>query len=329
MKSIKSAEVANKKVLVRCDFNVPLDEEGNILDDFKIRETLPTIKYLLAKKAKVVLMSHLGNPEGKVVPYLKLDKVRDRIEKLLEVNIMKSFGVVGRDVENQLSRLKKGEILLLENLRFNKGEIENNAQFAKQLSHLGQIYVNDAFAECHRAYASMVGVPALLPSFAGLLLEKEVKNLGKILKNPKHPLIVIVGGIKIKTKVTKHLEKFEFHLAAETIYHYFWHTFADKIIESYKPRLSGERKYPFGAAIRPSGHGAQGVSEAESPAKALAGGLSGSQKDIFLNQAAAYQTLETILLECLKMLHPFMPFVTEEIFQKFKPGKLLMAEKWD
>ena len=164
MKSIKSAEVANKKVLVRCDFNVPLDEEGNILDDFKIRETLPTIKYLLAKKAKVVLMSHLGNPEGKVVPYLKLDKVRDRIEKLLEVNIMKSFGVVGRDVENQLSRLKKGEILLLENLRFNKGEIENNAQFAKQLSHLGQIYVNDAFAECHRAYASMVGVRRCCPA---------------------------------------------------------------------------------------------------------------------------------------------------------------------
>ncbi|MDO8530385.1 MAG: phosphoglycerate kinase [bacterium] len=202
MNSIRDFNVEGKRILVRCDFNVPLDERGDILDDFKIKESLPTLRYLLEHKAKIVLMSHLGNPEGKIVPHLKLDKVRDRIESLLDVAIMKSFGCVGRDVENQLSRLKKGEILLLENLRFNKGEIENNAQFAGQLSHLGQMYINDAFAESHRPYASMIGVPLLLPSFTGLLLEKEIKNLDKILKKPKHPLIAIVGGIKIETKVT-------------------------------------------------------------------------------------------------------------------------------
>lgn len=189
-----------KRVLVRCDFNVPLDARGEILNDFKIKETLPTIRYLIEKKAKIILMSHLGEPQGKVVPALNLNKVRDRIEKLLDIGIMKSFESVGRDVENQASRLKRSEIMLLENLRFRKEEKENNVKFARQLSLLGDIYINDAFASCHRAHASVALVPALLPSGAGFLLKKELDNLNKILKKPKKPLIAIVGGIKSETK---------------------------------------------------------------------------------------------------------------------------------
>ncbi len=201
MKTIKDFNITGKRVLIRCDFNVPTDDYGNILDDFRIQKTLPTLQYAISQKAKIILMTHLGNPDGVVVNNLKLNQIRDRVEKLLGVTIMKAFDCIGRDVQNQASRLKKGEILLLENLRFYKGEKSGDVKFAQQLAKLGDIYVNDAFGDCHRQDASIAQMPQLLPSGAGLLLQSELENLDKVLKNPTHPLVVLVGGIKVETKV--------------------------------------------------------------------------------------------------------------------------------
>lgn len=201
IKSISGVNVQNKRILVRCDFNVPLDDGGNILDDFKIRKSLPTINYLIENNAKVILMSHLGKPEGKFVETLALDKVNIRLEKLLRFAVKKTADCIGVETESKVNNLKPGEALLLENLRFHKGEEENSEEFAKEISKLGEIYVNDAFAECHRPYASMVSVPKYLPHYAGLLLETEVENLNKILKNPARPVVALVGGAKPETKV--------------------------------------------------------------------------------------------------------------------------------
>ncbi len=200
MKSIKDFSVENKKVLVRCDFNVPIDKRGNILDDFRIKKTLPTIQYLVSQGAKIILMSHLGEPEGQIIPTLTLDKVKEKLEKLLGISILKTGNCVGPEVENQVAQLKSGEILLLENLRFHKEETDNDLGFAKKLARLGEIYINDAFSDSHRAHASIVGIPTFLPSGAGLLLENEIANLDKVLKNPTHPLVALIGGIKVGTK---------------------------------------------------------------------------------------------------------------------------------
>src|SRR3989344_5181137 len=216
MKSVKDFEVKNKRILVRCDFNVPLSDTGEILDDAKIQEALPTLQYLIEHKAKIIILTHLGEPaaspdgeaslaplkgrEGVIVPALKLDAIRDRIEKLLDVHIMKSFDCVGRDVENQASRLKGGEILLLENVRFHKEETENKPDFARKLSLLGDIYINEAFDVCHRNHASVAGIPAFLPHGAGFALQKEVKVLAKIMAHPARPIVAIIGGAKAATK---------------------------------------------------------------------------------------------------------------------------------
>ena len=178
MKTLKDFDVKNKRVLVRADFNVPLSEQGEILDDFRIRETLPTIKYLLKREAKVILMSHLGDPGGKFVKELQLNPVAERLTELL-----------GQNVE------------LLENLRFNPGEESNDENFAKELAQKGDIYINDAFGACHREHASIVGVPKFLPSGAGFLLEREVASLTKLKTNPEKPLVAIIGGAKVETKV--------------------------------------------------------------------------------------------------------------------------------
>ncbi len=201
MKTLKELNVINKKVLVRCDFNVPLDKEGNILDDFKIKKMLPTINYLIGQKSKIILMSHLGRPEGKVVPELKLDKVAERLAEYLNISIAKEDDCIGVEVENQSNQLDSGKILMLENLRFHKEETENSVEFAKKLSFLGEIYVNDAFSVCHRENASVAMVSQFLPSCMGLLLEKEITTLDKIMTNPERPLVVIVGGVKVQTKV--------------------------------------------------------------------------------------------------------------------------------
>lgn len=200
MKTLKDLNFLDKRVIVRCDFNVPLDETGNILDDFRIKQVLPTIKYLIEQKAKIVLMSHIGRPEGKVVENLRLNAVAQKISDLLNISIRKENDCIGPEVEIEVNKLKQGEILMLENLRFYKEEEENNNEFAKKLSYLGDIYVNDAFANCHRSHASIVGLPLFLPSCAGLLLEKEVSMLDKIIKNPEKPMIAIIGGKKVDTK---------------------------------------------------------------------------------------------------------------------------------
>ncbi|MCX6720176.1 MAG: phosphoglycerate kinase [Candidatus Staskawiczbacteria bacterium] len=200
MKTLKDVSVINKRVLVRCDFNVPLDEKGNILDDYRIQKTLTTIKYLIENKARVILMSHLGEPGGKVVEDLKMDKVAEKLAEYLGFPIEKEDDCVGPDAENESKKLEPGKLLLLENLRFHKEETENDLEFAKKLSYLGDIFVNDAFGVCHRAHASVALVPTLLPSCAGLLLEKEIESLDKILKNPEKPMVAIVGGTKVSTK---------------------------------------------------------------------------------------------------------------------------------
>ncbi|MDP3995887.1 MAG: phosphoglycerate kinase [bacterium] len=202
MVGLKNFDFKDKRVLLRCDFNVPLDKQGNILDDFRIRQALPTIQYLIKEGAKVILMSHLGKPGGKEADGLKLDPVRDRLAECLGSPVLKAADCLGDLVEKQVFEMKEGEILLLENLRFHKEEEEGDDAFAKKLAKLGDVYVNDAFGVSHRPHASIVGVPKFLPSFAGFLLEKEVYFLSKILDNPVRPVVALVGGAKIENKIS-------------------------------------------------------------------------------------------------------------------------------
>ncbi len=201
MKTLKEFNLKGKRVLVRCDFNVPLSEKGEILDDFRIRQTLPTINYLLEKGAKLLLMSHLDDPDGKVVENLRLNPIQEKLMEYLDLSVVKDPDCIGKEIENWTKEMEEGEILLLENLRFHKEEEENNDNFAKDLSKLGDIYINDAFGVSHRVHASLVGVPKYLPSGMGLLLEKELEILTKLTENPKKPLITIIGGEKVETKV--------------------------------------------------------------------------------------------------------------------------------
>lgn len=203
-KTIEDVEVRSKKVLVRCDFNVPQDSEGNITDDTRIRGALPTIKYLMANGAKVILMSHLGRPKG--VGYEKkysLKPVADRLSQLLNSNVYfaEDGDVVGENAKKISAGLKDGEVMLLENLRFVKGETKNDKEFAKKLASLGELYVNDAFGTAHRAHASTAGVAEYLPAVAGYLIEKEISVMGKALNNPDRPLIAILGGAKVSDKI--------------------------------------------------------------------------------------------------------------------------------
>lgn len=200
MNSIKDFDVKDARVLVRCDFNVPLDESGNILDDFRIVKSLPTIEYLIQHKARIVLISHLGEPNGQVVDNLRLDNIKSRLQDLLGLPVLKADDCIGIKVEKQAFNLEPGQILLLENVRFYKEETDNDLIFARKLAKLGQLYINEAFSDCHRAHASIVSLPALLPSGIGFLLEQEIENLNKILENPKKPMVAIVGGIKVQTK---------------------------------------------------------------------------------------------------------------------------------
>lgn len=201
MRTIKEFNVKNKRVLVRCDFNVPLDEKGEAQDDFRIKQTIPTIKYLIKNKAKIILMSHLDDPGGKVVEKLRLRPIQKKLAEYLNLPVIKALDCIGKKVEEQILKMKEGEILLLENLRFHSGEEGNDPKFAKELAKLGDVYINDAFGVCHRAHASIVGLPKYLPSAAGFLLEKEVRVLSRVLANPWRPLVAIIGGAKISTKI--------------------------------------------------------------------------------------------------------------------------------
>jgi|SRR5581483_7689560 len=199
MKTLKDFTVAQKRILVRCDFNVPLDEQGNIIEEFKITETLPTIRYLIEHGAKIILMSHLGEPKDHE-PVLQLTKVAEKLSELLAIPVATANDCIGSEVQKLVTDLQPGQVLLLENLKFNPGEKANDPAFAKALAALGDTYINDAFASCHRNYASVVEVTHYLPHGAGLLLEKEVANLNKILQHPERPMVALIGGTKVETK---------------------------------------------------------------------------------------------------------------------------------
>ncbi len=198
LKQLKNLK--GKRVLLRVDFNVPIDRRG-VTDDTRIRETLPTIKFLLKKKARVVVITHLGRPEGKVVDSLKLDAVAVALQKLLKKKVHKLGNCVGKSVEAAVKKMKDGEVALLENIRFHPEEEANDQAFSRQLASLGDLYVNDAFAACHRAHASVVGIAKLLPAYAGFLIEREIKMLTPLLQKPLHPMTLIVGGAKVDTKI--------------------------------------------------------------------------------------------------------------------------------
>lgn len=194
LKSVKNANVKGKKVLLRVDFNVPI-KNGKVMDDFRIKRTLPTIEFLRRKGAKIILLSHLTDGRAKSLR---------PVAKYLKINFISS--VLGKNVEQKISKMKNGEVLLLENIRSDKREEKNNRKFAKKLADLGDIYVNDAFSASHRNHASVTGVPKYLPSYIGFLFEEEFKNLKDAFK-PRHPFLFILGGIKFSTKLGL-LEKF-------------------------------------------------------------------------------------------------------------------------
>jgi len=206
MKTLREFNLKGKRILVRCDFNVPLGEQGDILDDFRIRQSIPTIEYLTKERAKVILMSHLDRPGGKVIEKLRLTPIQDKLMEYLDLSVVKAPDCLGKEIERWSHQMKNGEILLLENLRFHKEEEENEEGFAKELAKLGDIYINDAFGVSHRNHASVVGVPKFLPSGAGFLLEKEIKVLTGLMEKPKKPLVAIIGGKKVETK-TKLIDK--------------------------------------------------------------------------------------------------------------------------
>lgn len=201
LNTIREADLKDKRVLVRVDFNVPLDENGRVTDDTRIRAALPTVNYLLQQGAAVILMSHLGRPKGKVVEKMRLTGVAERLSELLGREVKKSDDCIGPEVEGVARALKPGEVLLLENLRFHPEEEKNDPGFARALASLGEIYVNDAFGTAHRAHASTAGVADYLPAYAGFLMEKEIKALGGILGSPERPFLALLGGAKVSDKI--------------------------------------------------------------------------------------------------------------------------------
>lgn len=202
-KTLKDYNFQGKKVLVRCDFNVPLDENQNITDDRRIRSSLPTIQYLIEEGARVILMSHLGRPKGEANPKFSLLPVANRLSELLEKEVVfaKDDLVISQAVKDKIDELKDGDVALLENTRFRKEEEKNDENFAKELASLGETYVNDAFGTSHRAHASNVGVSSYLPSAVGFLVEKEISIMGKALEDPERPFVAILGGAKVSDKI--------------------------------------------------------------------------------------------------------------------------------
>lgn len=200
-KTVRDLDVAGKKVLVRVDFNVPLNDKGEITDDTRITASLPTIQYLLEQKAAVILMAHLGRPKGQIKPELSLAPVAKHLGKLLGKKILFAPDCVGEAAQAAASKLKPGHILLLENLRFHKEEEKNDMEFAEKLASLADLYVNDGFGVSHRAHASVEGVTHFLPAAAGFLLEKEIQYVGQAVTNPLHPFVAIIGGAKVSDKI--------------------------------------------------------------------------------------------------------------------------------
>jgi phosphoglycerate kinase len=199
-KSINDIDVRNRRVLVRADFNVPL-HSGRVADDLRIRRTLPTIQYLLEHNAQIILCSHLGRPKGKIVEHLRLDPVAERLAVLLGEEVVKADECIGLEAASLADALNPGEIMMLENIRFDPGEEANDPDFAAELADMADVFVNDAFATAHRAHASTVGVTEYLPSAAGLLMQREIRTLEEIRSNPPRPYVAIFGGAKISDKI--------------------------------------------------------------------------------------------------------------------------------
>ena len=200
-KTVEDIDVAGKKVLVRCDFNVPFDENGNITDPKRIDEALKTIRYLIDHKAKVILCSHLGRPKGEFNLKYSLAPVAAYLSKALGQEVKMAKDVIGDSAKSIAATLKDGEVELLENVRFHKEEEKNDPAFAKELASLAEIYVNDAFGTAHRAHASTAGVADYLPAVCGYLIQKEITVMGNALQNPKHPFVAILGGAKVSDKI--------------------------------------------------------------------------------------------------------------------------------
>ena len=200
-KTVRDIDLKDKKVLVRCDFNVPMDENQNITDNTRIVAALPTIKYLLEQNCKITLCSHLGRPKGEFKKEFSLVPVANELSKLLNKEIIMAKDVIGEDAISKANNLKNGEILLLENLRFHREETDNDPEFSKKLAGFGEVFVNDAFGTAHRAHASTEGVTHYLPAVSGFLIEKELKFLDEALQNPERPFMAILGGSKVSDKI--------------------------------------------------------------------------------------------------------------------------------
>jgi phosphoglycerate kinase len=200
-KSIRDVDVRGKRVLVRVDFNVPLNAEGNVTNDARIRGALPTIRYLLDNGAAVILMSHLGRPKGKVVESMRLKPVAERLTLLLGAPVLAAPESVGPEVQRLASSLQPGHVMLLENLRFHPEEEANDPVFARELASIGDLYVDDAFGSAHRAHASTAGVADYLPAVCGLLMERELLELGSVLNGARRPLAALIGGAKVSSKI--------------------------------------------------------------------------------------------------------------------------------
>ena len=199
---LKDSELVGKRVLVRVDFNVPMDKQKKtVKDDMRIVSALPTIRYLIAKGSKVILVSHLGRPEG-VTEGLRMDPIAKRLEELLGKRVVKVDDCIGPEAESAIARMECGDVIMLENVRFHKEEEANDPNFAKKLAALADVYVNDAFGTAHRAHASTEGVARILPGVCGFLIAKELEIMGKALDDPKRPFVAIIGGAKVSTKMT-------------------------------------------------------------------------------------------------------------------------------
>ena len=200
-KTVKDIDLKGKKVFVRCDFNVPMDENQNITDNTRIVAALPTIKYLLEQNCKIILASHLGRPKGEVKPEFSLKPVAKELSKQLGKEVIMANDVIGEDAKEKAANLKEGEIMLLENVRFHREETDNDPEFAKKLASMAEIFVNDAFGTAHRAHASTTGIADYIPGVAGFLIEKELKFLGNAINNPERPFVAILGGAKVSDKI--------------------------------------------------------------------------------------------------------------------------------
>ena len=200
-KTIRDIDVKGKKVLVRCDFNVPLDENKNITDNRRIVGAVPTIKYLLDNDCKVILCSHLGRPKGEVKKEFSLEPVAKELSRLLDKEVKLADDIIGESAKSLTANMKNGDVVLLENVRFDTREEANDPEFAKELASMAELYVNDAFGTAHRAHSSTAGVAAYLPAVAGFLMEKELNFLGTTLENPERPFMAILGGKKVSDKI--------------------------------------------------------------------------------------------------------------------------------